>query len=110
MARFKQKAPTQYKDRERPSRKRESGRRKERKFVRRDSKSGGKPEERTTVTCDSCKKRCEVPFKPSSDKPIYCFDCYKKGSKSNGSGKDYSKGLAGINQKLDKIMKELGID
>jgi len=89
-----------------------SGRRESGRFNRRDSnKSGGRGfdrPERTKVTCDSCKKMCEVPFKPTSNKPIYCDDCFKKnpGSKSNDYGKEFME----INQKLDKIMKALEID
>ena len=41
--------------------------------------------ERTMVTCDSCKKKCEVPFKPSSDKPVYCSDCFRKESPRSDS-------------------------
>ena len=26
--------------------------------------------------CDECHKSCEVPFRPSGDKPIYCNDCF----------------------------------
>lgn len=26
--------------------------------------------------CDECKKSCEVPFRPSSDKPVYCNECF----------------------------------
>jgi len=34
------------------------------------------------AVCDQCSKTCEVPFRPSGDKPIYCTDCFsnKKGS------------------------------
>ena len=28
--------------------------------------------------CSDCKKECEVPFKPSEGRPIYCKDCYRK--------------------------------
>ncbi len=56
---------------------------------------------RTTVTCDSCKKKCEVPFKPTGDKPVYCSDCFRKDKPTNG--------LEEINQKLDKIMRALKI-
>ena len=35
------------------------------------------PLEMTKVICDSCKAECEVPFKPSSSKPVYCSDCFK---------------------------------
>jgi CxxC-x17-CxxC domain-containing protein len=28
------------------------------------------------AVCDNCGKNCEVPFQPSSDKPIYCKECF----------------------------------
>lgn len=28
------------------------------------------------ATCDECKKECEVPFRPSGDKPIFCKNCF----------------------------------
>lgn len=28
------------------------------------------------ATCSDCGKRCEVPFKPAGDKPIYCSQCF----------------------------------
>jgi len=44
---------------------------------------GGFGGERREVTmhdaiCDDCKKQCQIPFKPSSDKPVYCSDCFNK--------------------------------
>ena len=30
------------------------------------------------VTCDSCGEECEVPFKPTEGKPVYCRDCFQK--------------------------------
>lgn len=30
------------------------------------------------ATCASCGGRCEVPFKPSGLKPVYCRDCFRK--------------------------------
>jgi len=35
------------------------------------------------VTCDKCGKRCEVPFKPSGDKPVYCSDCFRQQNESS---------------------------
>ncbi len=32
----------------------------------------------TKVVCAECGKECEVPFKPSSDRPVYCRDCFAK--------------------------------
>ena len=36
--------------------------------------------------CSDCGKKCEVPFKPSTDKPIYCSQCFT--SHGGGSGSD----------------------
>lgn len=27
--------------------------------------------------CGNCGKDCEVPFKPTGSKPVYCVDCYR---------------------------------
>ncbi len=40
--------------------------------------------------CSECQKKCEVPFRPTGDKPVYCRDCFNKqdqvpGRNSNGS-------------------------
>lgn len=65
------------------------------------------------VICDTCGEECEVPFKPTSSKPVYCSDCFRKqeGSSSRSSPRrsDSSGDLAVINQKLDKIMQALKI-
>lgn len=28
--------------------------------------------------CSECNKECEVPFKPTEGKPVYCKECYQK--------------------------------
>jgi CxxC-x17-CxxC domain-containing protein len=45
------------------------------------------PREMHKTTCDECKKDCEVPFKPSGDKPVYCKECFmnKKDSEAESS-------------------------
>ena len=30
------------------------------------------------TTCSECGKECEVPFKPSEGRPVFCRDCYRK--------------------------------
>ena len=60
--------------------------------------------EMTKVTCSACKAKCEVPFKPTSSKPIYCNDCFTKKSNQDKVSKE---DLDTINEKLDKIMKLL---
>ena len=74
------------------------------------------------VTCDKCGKQCEVPFKPSRDKPVFCSDCFRKeggsgsGSRSNFDSRnknaDSQSGMSSeqfkqINAKLDKIIEFL---
>jgi len=62
----------------------------------------------TKVICSSCGKECEVPFKPTSSKPVYCDECFAKINKGNFN-KDSNKDFEVINEKLDKIMKALKI-
>jgi CxxC-x17-CxxC domain-containing protein len=35
------------------------------------------PRQTFDATCADCKKECQVPFKPSGDRPVYCRDCYQ---------------------------------
>ena len=103
-----------------------------RKFAKREARSnyGGekhfdrdRPQRRSfdkpalemhTVTCDSCGERCEVPFKPTSGKPVYCSNCFKKEGRegrSDSKRSEYGKSdLERINEKLDKIMEALEIE
>ena len=34
------------------------------------------PREMHKATCSECGNECEVPFKPTEGKPVYCKDCY----------------------------------
>lgn len=36
------------------------------------------PREMHKATCAECNSPCEVPFKPTEGKPVYCKDCYMK--------------------------------
>ncbi|MBU4256022.1 MAG: hypothetical protein L6265_03830 [Thermoplasmatales archaeon] len=45
---------------------------------RREKRFDNSPREMHKATCADCKKECEVPFKPSGDKPVYCRECYQK--------------------------------
>jgi len=39
----------------------------------------------TKVICADCNRECEIPFKPSGDRPVYCRDCFSK-HKDGGGG------------------------
>ncbi len=30
------------------------------------------------AVCSECGKKCQVPFKPTEGKPVYCRDCFAK--------------------------------
>jgi len=70
--------------------------------------SGARKVSMTKVKCSSCGESCEVPFKPTSNKPVYCDNCFSKKDKGS-SDKSSNKNFIIINDKLDKIMKALDI-
>ncbi len=35
------------------------------------------PRESHKATCSDCGKECEVAFKPTDGKPVYCKDCFR---------------------------------
>lgn len=74
---------------------------------------GGRGSERSeerqmfSAVCADCGDDCKVPFRPSSDKPIFCSNCFgdkKHAGGSTGGGKDKFEEL---NAKLDKILSLL---
>jgi len=54
---------------------RQSGRR---NFGRRDFGSPGGVRQMHKTVCSSCGRDCEVPFRPSGDKPVFCSNCFEK--------------------------------
>ena len=70
------------------------------------------------VVCDKCGKETTVPFKPTSNKPVYCRDCFNKKNDSFTKPRPESRDisnysadeLAKINQKLDKIIRALNLE
>ncbi|MBI5754141.1 hypothetical protein HZA40_03305 [Candidatus Peregrinibacteria bacterium] len=71
------------------------------------------PVEMHQAICSDCGKDCEVPFKPTGDKPIYCEKCFgrnkeiKIGKSSGGNNADFNAKFEMINIKLDRILKAL---
>src|SRR3989338_709526 len=48
---------------------------------------GGRFEERESrerfrelvdAVCDQCGRECQLPFKPTGDRPVYCSSCFRK--------------------------------
>lgn len=63
-------------------------------------RDGGRREERNVesfkAVCDSCHKSCEVPFRPTNGKPVFCNDCFAKNrdfdNRPSFGGRDDSRG------------------
>ena len=85
------------------------------------------PREMFKTTCSNCEKDCEVPFRPTSGKPVYCSDCFEKMGGRNSDSRperpernrsdfsdrtqaprvDNSKQFEALGVKLDKIIELL---
>ena len=68
------------------------------------------------ATCSKCGNECEVPFRPTGERPVYCSKCFENNRNSdsrrfegrNTSGNtegQYKKQFETLNWKLDKILK-----
>ncbi|MFW6230721.1 MAG: CxxC-x17-CxxC domain-containing protein [Nanoarchaeota archaeon] len=63
-------------DNRRPRRDQSSGN--PRRFNDSQRRQHSGPKEMHKTTCADCGKECEVPFKPTGDRPVYCKDCFSK--------------------------------
>ncbi len=78
------------------------------------------------AVCDQCGKTCQVPFRPSGDKPVYCDNCFaskksggdnrggyrfaqksfsNKPAVSSGSNDEVKKQLVLLNEKMERLIK-----
>lgn len=48
----------------------------------------GRDVELFKTTCSACHKTCEVPFRPSGSKPVYCRDCFKENNPGDRRNND----------------------
>ena len=54
----------------------------------RGNRNGGyrdrdQPREFFKAVCSDCGKECEVPFKPTEGRPVYCRECFQKHKPEN---------------------------
>jgi CxxC-x17-CxxC domain-containing protein len=81
-----------------------------------DNRNFGGDRQMFKAVCSACGKDCEVPFKPSGNKPVYCSDCFEKTNERSGPRRfndrsdrndrpqQNNEQLNVINNKLDKIL------
>ncbi len=62
------------------------------------------------AVCDTCGNSCEVPFRPTGEKPIYCRQCFVKPEGRTNTfaapkpSEDYKDHFRMINKKLDTLL------
>ena len=60
------------------------------------------------TVCNKCGDDCEVPFRPTSGKPVYCDKCFEKSDHRGEKSTELLKiELELINKKLDKLVAAL---
>src|SRR3989339_1042402 len=87
------------------------------------------PKQMFPAVCGKCGEDCQVPFRPSGERPVFCSNCFKEqgggndrpkfAPKSFGGGRDrdmggrtssapdYSAQFASLNAKMDRILSIL---
>jgi len=84
-------------------------------------RNGRRQLEMHDVICSKCGKNCQVPFKPTGDKPVFCSACFESNGNGRGERRGFGRerfsgsGAGGItseqfkqlNDKLDRILKVL---
>jgi len=63
------------------------------------------------AVCSNCGKDCEVPFRPTGEKPVYCSDCFgrirDRSERKSFDRPQYQSQFEAVNAKLDKILNLL---
>jgi len=79
----------------------------------RSGRSDFRENRKFSAICDKCGKQCEVPFRPTEGKPVFCDACFTRPERDNNGAKRVgptnADQLAAINSKLDNILKALGV-
>ncbi len=81
-----------------------------------DDRRSDRPERQMfDAICDNCGNRCQIPFRPSAGKPVYCSHCFE-GNQKQAAGKfdsrspekpQYKEQFEALNAKLDTILNLL---
>lgn len=79
-----------------------------------DRRSGGdrfQEKRNFPAVCDQCGKDCEVPFRPTQGKPIFCSDCFEGSSRQHTSSRANpgvtQEQFDALNAKVDQILQIL---
>jgi CxxC-x17-CxxC domain-containing protein len=91
-----------------------------RSFGGRDGDNDRGPAEMHDAVCSKCGKKCQVPFKPTGNKPVFCSDCFRQNENGGSSFAPRNQNRQApvqtgisqeqfkqLNEKLDKILLAL---
>ena len=56
----------------------------------RSARSGSEVFQKFDAVCSNCGKKCQVPFRPDGEKPVYCKDCFDMPRKAMTGKKKFS--------------------
>ncbi len=56
----------------------------------RNARSGSEAFQKFDAICSNCGKKCQVPFRPDGEKPVYCKDCFDMPRKAMTGKKKFS--------------------
>ena len=76
----------------------------------RRERSRSEDREMFSAVCDKCGEECQVPFRPTPGKPIFCDNCFEKTSDRSGKSSGNTEILEQIkllNEKIDNLITTL---
>ncbi|HME86893.1 MAG TPA: CxxC-x17-CxxC domain-containing protein [Candidatus Nanoarchaeia archaeon] len=79
----------------------------------RKSNGFGRQQESYKAVCAKCGNECQLPFRPTGSKPVYCKDCFAKNEANPVQSEDMmeiKEMLDKVNSKLDKMLKIMNMD
>jgi len=59
------------------------------------------------AVCAKCGAKCQVPFRPTPGKQVFCDNCFDRSAGNTKSSVDYAGQFKTLNEKLDKLIKLL---
>lgn len=62
------------------------------------------------AVCDQCGKSCELPFRPTGDKPVFCSECFGGSSNDRGNTRERTSSFARGNDRSFSDKKSFGRD
>ena len=78
------------------------------------NRGGGRPVEMHKAVCSNCGNECEVPFRPTSGKPVFCSNCFDRNrstdSRDSGVPREWNSNRSEDRQMFDAVCDNCGKD